>query len=260
MLQTCFLWYNLNLTRTTPFSPDIFNASKGGAVIKADDSDADEELGGASQILEVQTKMAVEALDSDDDEDDDGPTPPDYNPNGFIDDEAEEEDVKPRVKAEKSSATAAASAPSHVKSEPKAGGSGGKSNTADSTPNSMDGPRTQPRTQEQDDSDDDKTASLAPEPVKSSAVGGAKDDSAGKGEGKAGPGSDKPDKDTPDRSQSSVSPDGPTTQPATQPPSQKKGAVCLMGTVFGASTQKKKKDQPAKKKGGGLYIPSYAKK
>ena len=236
----------------------MFSKSKGGAQIAQGDKDFDEEMGGESQVIEVAAKLACEGIGSDDDDDnDDGEFEDDDQDHNSVSSEYTPPDYEPPAAAIPSPVKSSANyvgRDAMVKSSVKEGGR----DTADGETN-----------------DDDETVDVPfPSPVKNSANNRGRVTTDGKkspnpSEDANAESWEKPS--SPDRStadQSTCSFEGLRTQPTTQQPSPKPKApngkksatakFSLMGTVF--ENQKKKKDQPAKKKSGGLYIPTYSRK
>ena len=224
-----------------------FSNTKGGAKVKRDDDDFDDEMGGQSQIIQVATMMAVDGMESDEDIED---TPPDGDPSN--------QDVKPSPVTSKPNQDAKPSpvtSKSNQDAVPSPVTSGGQGGTANGDAEDDDKTVGIPSAVKSE-ADDDKTVGV-PSPVKSEAT-------AGKTEPRPpspvrsseNPPKDNDESETPNRSQNSNEsvtppPDGLRTQPTQV--RNKATKVAIMGSVF---ENKKKGDQPKK---SGLYLPSYKK-
>mmetsp|Transcript_26638 Transcript_26638/g.48008 ORF Transcript_26638/g.48008 Transcript_26638/m.48008 type:complete len:269 (-) Transcript_26638:117-923(-) len=233
--------------------PELRGAIQVGAeqdvALSDESSDVSSEMPSNESSLEssfLPDEMNEEERNNDDDDDDDGGfedhTPPDY-----------EQPPAAAIPSPVKSSANNVGRDAMVKSSAKEGGR----DTADGETN-----------------DDDETVDVPfPSPVKNSANNRGRVTTDGKkspnpSEDANAESWEKPS--SPDRStadQSTCSFEGLRTQPTTQQlspklkaPNAKKSATAkfsLMGTVF---ENQKKKDQPAKKKSGGLYIPTYSRK
>mmetsp|Transcript_38727 Transcript_38727/g.83449 ORF Transcript_38727/g.83449 Transcript_38727/m.83449 type:complete len:902 (+) Transcript_38727:275-2980(+) len=228
----------------------LFSMSKGRAQIAPGDKHFEDEMGGESQVVEVAAKLACERMraDEDDIEDNINGEDQDYRHGGYD--------------------HPAAAASSLVKDLPNGVGRDSIDTSTISLPvtakrpsipfpspvKSVDNHGERVKTDEKTARDDDCCTSPIQSPEKPQ-----KDANAESSE-----------KQSPDRSaagQSTCSFEGLRTQPTTQQPSPKQMApqatkrmtskFTLMGTVF--EKPKEKKNQRARKKFGGLYIPKYSK-
>lgn len=213
---------------------DLFAASKGGARIAPGDEGFDEEMGGASQMFAVATKLCCAELGSDEEEAEEDENQPDdpVKPDPATSTKGESDAVAKSSSNDKADDDDDATvenqpaAPSPVQSGPRA--------TTENTANEEESP---PRSSNKNQPDETNEQS--------------------------------PARSTGEDSIDSWN-EGLRTQPTTQNPTPKDKApkkkssvakVSIMGSIF--TTQKKKPDQSdqtaKKKKAVGLYIPSYKK-
>mmetsp|Transcript_33737 Transcript_33737/g.57321 ORF Transcript_33737/g.57321 Transcript_33737/m.57321 type:complete len:276 (-) Transcript_33737:160-987(-) len=240
---------NSDLDTTTINHQHLFSESKGGAKIAKGDPEFHDEMGAESQNFEAATKIACENIESGDDDD-------------SVEEYDDHNDDQNKSTGFNSSMNRALN---NIEEDDIDDSNVGLPSVTKSSKNYRSRGMADDRSNGFNDG--------FPSPVNSSADNVKRVTVDGKAANNNEDDNGDPwEKLSPDRStadQSTGSFEGLRTQPTTQQPSPKPKApprvkkraaakFTIMGTVF--ENQKKKGEQPAKKKTGGLYIPKYSKK